>query len=610
MKKYLLTFIAVLAFFTLFSTKVDAAVIEKEYNRVYEAEDSSVKVSESKKITITQPALYIPAGSEESFIIFNPIEGDPNASEKVQKTLNSITVTDNLGRSLNYSSETTSGQNLLIKVRFPANVVFGSPYTLNLSYISYGLLIKSGAIRDMYIPAFSKDYIFENSNSKETVTTKAKIPQNFGEINFTAPEVGIAVDGSFWVAEFSQDKLIGETGWIQIGKTQYYSFNLKQSYQASTSIPLPFNTYRIVIPRNIKSGSIDQKVFFTNISPEPSAVYKDLDGNLIAEFRVPANKSGDIIVEGYSTLDHLDDLDSSLSGNIADINTKDFQTDLASAKYWESSTIEIAQAAREIKGTETNVYKLVQKTYQYVVDKIDYSDVKKFGINERQGALKTLRGGAAVCMEYSDLFIALMRAMGIPARGAFGHGYSATDYTSTIDNTINHQWAEVYVPGMNSWIPVDTTWGENGPELIGGDLNHFYSHVASIDPDTPSTTEVSFYGFMNVSARADIIEPVEKSYLDTFTSSQTEEDLLNKYPKKSSPFDFVTNITDSIGLLTSTIDTKIDNTLTNYIDNAGLKSIVKLLIELSPVILLFVIFLVLIKKRRSKNTLKKPLFQT
>src|SRR5690606_15061332 len=170
------------------------------------------------------------------------------------------------------------------------------------------------------------------------------------------------------------------------------------------------------------------------------------------------------------------------------------------------------------------------------------------GINTRQGALKTLRGGAAVCMEYSDLFIAIMRAMGIPARGAFGHGYSAIDYYSTQDNTINHQWAEVFVPGINSWIPVDTTWGENGPALIGGDLNHFYSHVATINPNSPSLTEVTFYGFMDIPDRETEIEAVEKKHIET-SNSLSESDLLTKYKSAGGVEELISSSRASFNLL-------------------------------------------------------------
>src|SRR5690606_15091570 len=118
------------------------------------------------------------------------------------------------------------------------------------------------AIRDLYIPAFAQDYIFENNNSREIVTTTAKIPVDFGEINFIVPEVGIKKQDNFWLVEYPQQSLVGENGWIQIGKTQYYTFKINQAYKPSTSIPFPFNSIKVVIPRDIQTGEISQKVYF------------------------------------------------------------------------------------------------------------------------------------------------------------------------------------------------------------------------------------------------------------------------------------------------------------------------------------------------------------
>ncbi len=600
MKKYLFIILAVPVMLTFFSIKVKAAIINKQYDRVYEAQDDSVKVTETKTINITQSSWYIPAGTEESFIIFNPFKGDPKQSNKLQKTLNSISIIDSYGIKLSYESQKTSGDNLQIIIRFPSNINYGNSYKVTLSYISYGLLIKSGAIRDFYIPAFSKDYVFESGNSKETVTTEAKIPTNFGEINFTAPEVGIKKSNNFWVVDYNQEQLVGETGWIQIGKTQYYSFDLKQPYTPSTTIPFPYNTYKIILPRNIKSGHINQKVYFTKLDPEPTTVYEDSDGNLIAEFRVPSNASGTIEVKGYGILDQNLKLNPNDSGNLSDVNKSEFQTDLANAKYWESAAIQIQQAANTIKGSETNVYNLVDKTYKFVVDKIDYDNVKRFGLNQRQGALATLQNGSGVCMEYSDLFIALMRAMGVPARGAFGHAYSAIDYLSTQDNTINHQWAEVYVPGINSWIPVDTTWGENGPAVIGGDLNHFYTHVASVDPNTPSSTEVSFYGSLDVPQREDDIEPADSAVTKT-KNAMTEDDLIQKYPKNTSIWQVLSDATSSINLFTYSIDQRIDSLLFNIVPDNSLRSVVKTIIEAVPIAIILIFIILRVRKRKHKK---------
>jgi hypothetical protein len=119
-------------------------------------------------------------------------------------------------------------------------------------------------------------------------------------------------------------------------------------------------------------------------------------------------------------------------------------------------------------------------------------------------------------MEYSDLFIALMRAQGVPARAAFGYGFDAR---TTGGEDIAHQWAEVYLPAQGTWIGVDTTWGENGPAIIGGDLNHIYKYIASKDPHTPAPLEVSFLGGLS--------DVASEAMTITAVSSIPSEDVMN-----------------------------------------------------------------------------------
>ncbi len=531
MRKILLAIILVPIIFTFVKGSVFAFVLEKTYDRTFEAKDDYVQITETKSYKIIQPNWYVSAGTDEEFIIFNPVKNDTNQKEKLQMTKDSIRVVDGNGSNLNFISEDTTNSNILIHVKFPTNLYYNSNFKIVLSYKSYGLLIKNGALRDLYIPAFSKDYQFITENSSEKVNTTIKIPVGYGDINFIAPKVDSAKEGDFWVVNFPQDKLIGETGWIQIGTAQNFNFKIVQPYSSTTSLPISFNTYKLTIPRDITSGPIKQKVYYTSIDPAPYSIEEDSDGNLIATFKTAATAQGEIVITGYAVLTQDNSFDFKDSGDVSSIPKDVLEKNTKSAKYWESDDPEIKKVATELKGSETNVYKIIQKTYQYVINKIDYSEVKRFGINKRQGALATLKGGAAVCMEYSDLFIALIRAQGIPARGAFGYGYSALDSFSTEDNTINHQWAEVYIPSVKSWIEVDTTWGENGQEIIGGDLNHFYSHVASVSPEIPSTTEVTYFGAAEqIADRQMSVNPAEK--ITKSSQILSEDDLIKLYPSK------------------------------------------------------------------------------
>ena len=78
------------------------------------------------------------------------------------------------------------------------------------------------------------------------------------------------------------------------------------------------------------------------------------------------------------------------------------------------------------------------------------------------------------CTEYSQLFVTLARAAGLPAREATGFVYNGDDRAPTL---AGHAWVEVLIDGR--WIGMDPTWGEKT-------LNK--SHVQIKNTLTPSLT--------------------------------------------------------------------------------------------------------------------------
>ncbi|MEP7103905.1 MAG: transglutaminase domain-containing protein [Candidatus Dojkabacteria bacterium] len=546
MKKIITIFLLTALLVSPLLAKVsNAATLKRTFTREYDVVDDHIVVKESKSFQFDSNGLLVPAGSDEQFTIFNPINIDPDRDSKLQKTKDSIILLDGDGNNLTYTTEATDGDNLLIKFKFPRDISFYTPYSVSLEYNSYGLLVKSGNIRDVYVPAFAQDYVFSDSQYEEDVETKVVIPKSLGEINFVLPNSTRTEDSDNFIINFNKEDLVGQTGWIQIGTKQYYNFSIKQSYVQTSPFGFIQNSYKILIPRDINAGVIKQRVYFSKISPEPYSVTNDEEGNLFAEFRVPSNESGDILIEGYAELNQDNSVDFKNSGKLSDIDPQIVKGNTSSAQYWESDSPEIKAAVAEIfTGKDINsmsIYDISQTIYNFVINKIDYSNIKRFGINARQGALATLKGGAAVCMEYSDLYIALMRAVGVPTRAAFGFGYSALDNADAGDNTINHQWAEVYIPSIKSWIGVDTTWGENGNILIGGDLNHFYTHVANKSPTTPSTTEVRILG--NTNEIPERVSNVDAIASIPTTELITPEEMKVKYIKPNT-FD-INNLPDS-----------------------------------------------------------------
>jgi len=571
---FTLTFLLILP---LQVQNVDAASIQTIHNRTYVVDENFVKVTESKETSLTEEGFVIPATAEENFTIFNPIQGDPNESENIQKSLNSIRVTNKKGEDMDYLVEETDGNNYLVKVPVGMEITTDDSSKITLTYESYGLSIQNGAVRDVYIPGLN-DLGSTDGQVKRIVDTIVRIPNNQPDINFTIPEQNITQAGDFREININQSELVGQSVWIQLGKSQFFEFVINQEIPKTSNMPLALNTYTLPVPRDIQSGRINQQVFFTEISPNPSKTFLDEDKNLIFEFKTNSAFSQNIEIKGYAVLAQDGIIDLENSGGLEDISNE-FTSYLQPGSFWEVDNTEIQQIAKDIKGDNENIHEITKATYDYVIDRIDYSFVKKYGLNERQGAVATLQGGAAVCMEYSDLFITLLRAQGIPARASFGYGYGSLDYLSVDENDINHQWAEVYYPNLNSWVAIDTTWGDFGNEILGGDLNHFYSHVASINPEAPSTSQIAYFGELNnFEDRQMEITIVESIDLD---QGMSQAEILEKFASDSEEIVYlkVQNQTLDSALI-NLIGT--DNSLVLWIGKGG--------IILSAILLLWVPF--------------------
>jgi transglutaminase-like putative cysteine protease len=75
-------------------------------------------------------------------------------------------------------------------------------------------------------------------------------------------------------------------------------------------------------------------------------------------------------------------------------------------------------------------------------------------VGQEKDALWVKENMYGVCTEYSTLFTALARSIGIPVRYISGYVYS-----EKFSSWMGHAWAEAYI---GKWVPVDPTWFEVG----------------------------------------------------------------------------------------------------------------------------------------------------
>jgi len=114
----------------------------------------------------------------------------------------------------------------------------------------------------------------------------------------------------------------------------------------------------------------------------------------------------------------------------------------------ESNHPRIVSTAKSIIEGVEGTHEKVKSIYNFVVAHLSYA-IQSF----ERGALWALENRVGDCSEYSYLFVALCRAVGIPAKIEAGFGFhSSNEITEN-----GHMWAEYYLENYG-WIPVDATW--------------------------------------------------------------------------------------------------------------------------------------------------------
>ncbi len=142
----------------------------------------------------------------------------------------------------------------------------------------------------------------------------------------------------------------------------------------------------------------------------------------------------------------------------------------------DSDNPEIIKLASELASGEDDLYVVVHKAGVWVKKNVQY-DLSTLTQGVSQKASWVLKERYGVCDEMTNLFIGLLRSLGIPARFISG-----VSYTELIEgNWGAHGWAEIYFPGYG-WIPFDVTYGEYGYL----DSTHITLHK-SADANDPST---------------------------------------------------------------------------------------------------------------------------
>ncbi len=396
-------------------------------------------------------------------------------STKIDK----VVASDPLGKInavVNKDDKTTS-----IKLTFNDKVVgIGKTLNFSLTYEISDILSKNGLMWEIVIPKLSISADIKDYN------LRLLVPQSFGEIHYISPNPAEVKDGTTRAFRFTRDQLERSGVSAAFGKYQLFDFELKYHL-------LNPNLFTSVAQISLPPDTNSQQVILDSLDPAPSKLEVDVDGNYLATYELKSRQRVDILakgsikmVEAHRDLQKFppadkDELKNYLTGN----------------RYWNLDPV-IKQKAADLTDSLENksTDDKARALYDYVSTALKYDyDRLQLATIERLGALGALNNpDQAICMEYTDLFIALARSIGIPAREVNGFAYTQnknlrpTAIGGRVSSDILHAWPEYYSLEKERWIQIDPTWGSTtgGVDYFDKlDTNHITFVRKGVSPDEP-----------------------------------------------------------------------------------------------------------------------------
>lgn len=367
-------------------------------------------------------------------------------------------------RQLDVAVETQDTQTKLT-ARFDNPVVGkGNSRVFSIIYEDEKTAIRNGQVWEISIPKIG------NPENYEKYVIRILVPLSFKKPAYLSPEpqrIEDAESKQIFVYDKEQIKTAGIVA--AFGKFQVFNFRLLYHLQnpltrtGITQIALPPDT-------------AFQKVYYQNLNPKPLEIKMDEDGNWLATYKIKAKEQIDIQASGsFQVFAHPQDFYPK--------NDTEKNHYLAQAEFWEADDQQIKNLAREL-GTPKAIYDYVVNTLSY-----DYSRVQENV--ERLGAKSVLNNPtSAICMEFTDLFITLARASGIPAREVNGFAYTENAELQPLSlvSDVLHAWPEYWDSDRKLWIPVDPTWGNTtgGVDFFSKfDLSHIAFAIHGQNPQEP-----------------------------------------------------------------------------------------------------------------------------
>ncbi len=466
MRKFPL-WLLVTSYWLLVATRSAAA--EGEFNTTYDViyevlENGETQVTQNISLTNKTKDYY---ASEYTLVVGSP-------------RVTNVTATDSTG------VLKTTVQNLEDSTQIHA--VFNSPVvglnkTLNwvLKYKALDTAVKSGQVWEVNVPRLSPQAEIQSYN------VTLLVPLSFGPLMYISPSP-LKQENIKTLKQFTFSKEQIEIGGASaaFGEYQLFSFSLKYHLLNPGAFS---GLATIALPPDILAR---QEIIFESLEPAPQKIYTDEDGNYLADYKLSGGQKLDVEFKGSARIFNQPIVPSK-GGSFAKIPTPLIENYTKQQPFWEVDHPEIQNQAKAIVDRRKTVAESAWAIYDFVSQRLTYNKEVGSSYADRGGAVSALNEPQnVVCMGFTDLFVALARAAGIPARELNGYAYTSDNVLKPLSiefrgSDVLHAWPEFYDPHFG-WVAVDPTWGSttNGLDYFSKlDTNHFVFAIKGLSSEEP-----------------------------------------------------------------------------------------------------------------------------
>lgn len=362
-------------------------------------------------------------------------------------------------------TSTKEGNTTSIFLKFNESVV-GKNQALSfiVKYEIINLAKKEGNVWKIILPKI-------NESVEESVYSLfVKVPLSYGDVAFSSPSFeSFEKEGSYAIYSFPKNKILQRPLMMEFGYFQVFDFTLLYQLKNQSSSK---SIATIAIPPD----TAYQKVGYTSIDPSPEEVNTDEDGNWLAKFILQPNSEIEIKVKGKVQV-------FPKPQNNEYVKSLSPERYLEEKLYWEVNNPEIKNIAQNLKNPKD--------IYNFLINKLSY-DYERIKIDKKRlGAVETLKNPTnSLCLEFTDVFVTLSRAAGIPAREI--EGFAITDNPKlrplSLVHDVLHAWPEYYDFEKRYWKMIDPTWGKTtgGFDYFDNfDMSHITFVIHGVDSQYP-----------------------------------------------------------------------------------------------------------------------------